>query len=121
MNDGENMQDEDGSEQCVIRDMSDLSPENREAYLERRRNELIKRMQSAMAEDEDESEDVENDESWEETDDIRYKALKLCIEKGYASVSLIQRRFPIGYMQSCKTIDWMVEKGYIISKGKNAD
>lgn len=121
INDGEKMQDEDGSEQCVIRDMSDWSPENREAYLERRRNELIKRMQSAMAEDEDESEDVENDESWEEPDDIRYKVLKLCIEKGYASVSLIQRRFPIGYMQSCNTIDWMVEKGYIISKGKNAD
>lgn len=51
-------------------------------------------------------------------EDIYYKALKYCIETGQASVSMIQRRFPIGYIKSCKIIDWMEKRGFI-SNGKN--
>lgn len=41
------------------------------------------------------------------------KVLKLCIDKDYASASLIQRVFPVGYIKACKLIDWMEQKGYI--------
>ena len=63
----------------------------RQAYLEERRQEIIARM---LAEEETKSND--------ETDDaeLRYKALKLCIEKGQVSVSFLQRSFPIGYIKS---------------------
>lgn len=64
--------------------------------------------------------EVEDDENYDEIDDIRYKALKFCLKKGYASVSLIQRRFPIGYIQSCKIIDWMESNGFI-SRGQNGE
>ena len=49
-------------------------------------------------------------------EELRFKALKLIIEKDVASVSLFQRTFPIGYIRSCKLIDWMESKGYV-SKG----
>lgn len=134
-------QDDDADKKPVIKDMSDWSPENRQAYLERRRRELIERMQREMDADDDEQEqndgleahikcnadnfqaaaqEVEDDENYDDIDDIRYQALKFCAKKGYASVSLIQRRFPIGYNQSCKIFDWMINKGYIKNSGKNS-
>lgn len=133
--------DDDADKKSVIKDMSDWSLENRQAYLERRRRELIERMQRKMDADDDEQEqndgleahikcnadnfqaaaqEVEDDESYDEIDEIRYKVLKFCAKKGYASVSLIQRRFPIGYNQSCKIFDWMINKGYIKNSGKNS-
>lgn len=47
------------------------------------------------------------------------EALKFCIESGQASVSLIQRNFPVGYIASCKIIDWMESKGYITAATGN--
>lgn len=49
-----------------------------------------------------------NDE-WE----LKKQALKLCIKKNYASISLLQRSFPIGYSRAGKIVDWMEEQGYI--------
>lgn len=144
-------QDSDADKKPVIIDATDWSPENRQAYLERRRRELIERMQRDMDEDDagandadDEEDDeqgqsdgieerimfnadnfqalaqeVEDDEDYDDIDDIRYKALKFCAKKGYAAVSLIQRRFPIGYNQSCKIFDWMIAEGFIKNSGKN--
>ena len=49
------------------------------------------------------------------TDEYNIKALQFCIEQGEASVSMIQRRFPVGYVRACKIIDWMEEMNFITS------
>lgn len=82
----------------------------RRKYLEERRRELIRRMQQEMQEDEDD--DDSDDEEMDE-DELRYKALKLAIERNSASVSLFQRTFPIGYWRSCELINWMERMGYV--------
>lgn len=41
------------------------------------------------------------------------KVLKHCIKENKASVAFIQREFPIGYIKTCKIIDWMENMGYI--------
>lgn len=89
----------------------------RRAYLEARRQELIRRMQAEMEDDDDDDDDdddsEENDEEEISDDELRYKALKLIVEKNEVSVSMFQRSFPIGYIRSCKLVDWMESKGYI--------
>lgn len=141
----ETTQGDDEDNKLVIKDMTEWG-ENRQAYLERRRRELVERMQREMDDDEDDDDDeneqeqndeiqerikfnvdnfqataqeIQADENYDDIDDIRYKALKFCAKKGYASVSLIQRRFPVGYNQSCKIFDWMIENGYIKNSGKD--
>lgn len=46
-------------------------------------------------------------------DDKYIQALKFCVESNQASVSMLQRRFPIGYVKACKIIDWMENMNYI--------
>lgn len=109
-------------------DAEEKAAAERRAYLEARRQELIRRMQAEMEddeddeddEDEDEDEDSEREENDEEEigdDELRYKALKLIVEKNAVSVSMFQRSFPIGYIRSCKLVDWMESKGYVSEGG----
>ena len=46
-------------------------------------------------------------------DDTFIRALKYCVMQNAASVSMIQRRFPIGYIKACKIVDWMENMNYI--------
>lgn len=46
-------------------------------------------------------------------DELRKRALKLCIERNSASISLLQRCLPVGYLRAGKIIDWMETMGYI--------
>lgn len=46
-------------------------------------------------------------------DEVYIEALRYVAERRIASVSMIQRGFPIGYVKSCKIIDWMENMGYI--------
>lgn len=102
-------------------DAEEKAAAERRAYLEARRQELIRRMQESMSEDDDDDEDEDDDDDGEiediedgiEENELRYKALKLIIDKDAASVSMFQRSFPIGYIRSCKLIDWMESKGYV--------
>ena len=55
----------------------------------------------------------DDDDDEDDDDELRIRATRLCIRKNSASVSLLQRSFPIGYVKACKIIDWMEEKGYI--------
>ena len=48
-------------------------------------------------------------------DSLMPDALKLVIENGQASISLLQRRFAIGYQRSAKIIDQMEMAGFISS------
>lgn len=52
-------------------------------------------------------------------DDIYIKVLKYCVCGNQASVSVIQRRFPVGYIKACKIFDWMVEKNYVAKQSRN--
>ena len=56
----------------------------------------------------DGAEDVET-----KIDDTFINALKYCVTSNQASVSMIQRRFPVGYIKACKIIDWMENMNYI--------
>ncbi len=46
-------------------------------------------------------------------DDTYIKALNYCVNSNQASVSMIQRRFPVGYIKACKIIDWMENMNYV--------
>lgn len=110
----ENLSDDNEEED----DDEERARAERQAYLEARRQELIRRMQEMSEDDDDEdSESEENDEEEISDDELRYKALKLIVEKDAASVSMFQRSFPIGYIRSCKLIDWMESKGYVSEGG----
>lgn len=46
-------------------------------------------------------------------DETYIKALYYCVSSNQASVSMIQRRFPVGYIKACKIIDWMENMDYV--------
>nr|MDA8212582.1 DNA translocase FtsK [Clostridia bacterium] len=52
-------------------------------------------------------------EQQEDEDELLPAATKLIIECGQASVSMLQRRFRIGYTRAARLIDLMQEKGFI--------
>lgn len=62
--------------------------------------------QDLEAEEEDEKEEADEDE-------LIPEAAKLFIENGQASISLLQRRFRVGYNRAARIIDQMEQKGYI--------
>lgn len=76
------------------------------------------------ADDEDNDDDDDDDEEDDDginyaqmsDEEIRQRALDFCIDKGMASVSLLQRTFPIGYIKAYEIINWMETEGYITSR-----
>jgi DNA segregation ATPase FtsK/SpoIIIE-like protein len=48
-----------------------------------------------------------------DNDELLPQALQICVETGYASVSLLQRRMTVGYPRAARLIDRMHELGYI--------
>lgn len=130
----ESKTDEPPTERQRGEDSDDDLMAQRRAYLEMHRQELIRRMQAEM--DDDDSDDENNEEDDDEPDyevlisaeeesdtmpdSITIQALHYCIQRQSASTSLIQRRFPIGYIQSAKIIDWMESMGFISSSNGSA-
>ncbi|NCC74947.1 MAG: DNA translocase FtsK [Clostridia bacterium] len=55
--------------------------------------------------------DKDKDEG--DSDELLPQALQICVETGYASVSLLQRRMTVGYPRAARLIDRMHELGYI--------
>ena len=98
----------------VLKESQEKSTEDERREDFERRRELIKRMSlfSDDSEDEDDDEDSDDNEEIDE-EELRFKALKICIERNMASVSLFQRTFPIGYIRACNLIDWMESRGYV--------
>lgn len=88
---------------------------DKRAYLERRRQEILERMRNEQEQSDDAPLFVADSSVGDkmDEDELRYKALKLCIERGQVSVSMLQRAFPIGYLHSCKLVDWMEDMGYV--------
>lgn len=46
-------------------------------------------------------------------DEILPRAVKMCVETGHASISLLQRRLHIGYARAARLMDLMEKKGYV--------
>ncbi len=96
--------------------------EERRKYLERRRRELIARIKADMDSD-DEDDDNEDDlfsfdnEEQMSDEELKHEALKLSIQAGVASVSMFQRKLPIGYIKACKLLDWLKSEGYVSQGG----
>jgi len=57
--------------------------------------------------------EIEKPKSEENDDELIPEAAKLFIENGQASISLIQRRFRVGYNRAARIIDLMEKKGII--------
>ncbi|MDE7082990.1 MAG: hypothetical protein K2O89_04730 [Clostridia bacterium] len=72
---------------------------------------IVERLDRLRADSEEDTDEFDEDEE----EELRIKALRYCIDKGYASVSLLQRAFPIGFYRACKTVEWMENEGYISS------
>lgn len=49
------------------------------------------------------------------TDELLPHALKICIDNGVASTTMVQRKLSIGYPRAARLIDQMEERGYISS------
>ena len=49
------------------------------------------------------------------TDPLLPQALKLCIDNGVASTTMVQRKLSIGYPRAARIVDQMEERGYISS------
>ena len=62
-----------------------------------------------------EEQEDEDSEPYAGIDYIFLQALKYCIASKAVSVSMIQRRFPIGYIKACRIVDWMEKMNYITS------
>ena len=61
----------------------------------------------------EEHSDISESDSEPDIEELGKKALKICLEQNQASVSLIQRSLDISFIQSCKVMDWLENKGYI--------
>jgi DNA segregation ATPase FtsK/SpoIIIE-like protein len=45
--------------------------------------------------------------------ELKLKVLELVVESNTVSISMIQRRFQIGYARAGNIVDWMEQKGYV--------
>ena len=48
-------------------------------------------------------------------DPLLPQALKICIDNGVASTTMVQRKLSIGYPRAARIVDQMEERGYIAS------
>jgi S-DNA-T family DNA segregation ATPase FtsK/SpoIIIE len=94
-----------------VQKVTDFVKKNNETYFDQSVSDFINTVE------EEDSDTSSGDESSTDTetkiDDTFIKALKFCVTSNQASVSMIQRRFPVGYIKACKIIDWMENMNYV--------
>lgn len=69
--------------------------------------------ESMIPSDEPETQDSEKEDSKDSLDEYWFEALDLIIHQQSASVSMLQRRFQIGYNRAARMVDLMEEKGLV--------
>ena len=52
-------------------------------------------------------------EDWNDDDELLEDAIRLVVENGQASISMLQRRFRIGYSRAARLIDMMELRGIV--------
>lgn len=95
-----------------VQRVTDFIKANNETYFDESVSEYINKVEEESTESVSSEESVLGGDS-AKVDDTFIKALWFCVTSNQASVSMIQRRFPIGYMKACKIIDWMANMNYI--------
>lgn len=93
-----------------VQRVTDFIKQNNETYFDQSVSDFINTVEEEVTETPSDD-GLAGDSS--KVDDTFIKALKFCVTSNQASVSMIQRRFPIGYMKACKIIDWMENMNYI--------
>lgn len=94
-----------------VQRVTDFIKQNNETFFDQSVSDFINTVEEEQTEQGGEEGATGGDAS--KVDDTFIKALKFCVTSNQASVSMIQRRFPIGYMKACKIIDWMETMNYI--------
>ena len=94
-----------------VQRVTDFIKEHNETYFDQSVSDFINKVE----EPEQSGSLSDGGDAPEETkiDDTFIRALKYCVMQNAASVSMIQRRFPIGYIKACKIVDWMENMNYI--------
>ncbi|MCM1437944.1 MAG: FtsK/SpoIIIE domain-containing protein [Roseburia sp.] len=95
-----------------VQKVTDFVKQNNETYFDQSVSDFINTVEEEAGESEAGGGDMGAGDA-SKVDDTFIKALKFCVTSNQASVSMIQRRFPIGYMKACKIIDWMENMNYI--------
>jgi S-DNA-T family DNA segregation ATPase FtsK/SpoIIIE len=94
-----------------VQKVTDFIKQNNETYFDQSISDFINTVEES--DDSSSNADDGNSESETKIDDTFIKALKFCVTSNQASVSMIQRRFPVGYIKACKIIDWMENMNYV--------
>lgn len=95
-----------------VQKVTDFIKANNEMYFDESVSDFINKVEEETTDNIPSDGSVMDGDS-SKVDDTFIKALWFCVTSNQASVSMIQRRFPIGYMKACKIIDWMENMNYI--------
>ncbi len=93
--------------------MTDFVRRNNETYFDKGATEFINATDEAPDDGKGAKDSGDAKGGDDAPDDKTLKALKLFVSTGQASISQIQRRYPVGYVTACKMIDWMESMGYV--------
>ena len=96
-----------------VQKVTDFVKANNETYFDQSVSDFINTVEQEETSNSMVSGGGEGDDSETKIDDTFIKALKYCVTSNQASVSMIQRRFPVGYIKACKIIDWMENMNYV--------
>ena len=94
-----------------VQAVTDFVKKNNETYFDQSVSDFINTVEEPNGDDG--GADADGGEGDVKIDDKFIQALKFCVTSNQASVSMLQRRFPIGYVKACKIIDWMENMNYI--------
>lgn len=94
-----------------VQAVTDFVKKNNESYFDQSISDFINTVEEPDSGDG--GSDDGNGDGEVKIDDKFIQALKFCVTSNQASVSMLQRRFPIGYVKACKIIDWMENMNYI--------
>lgn len=93
-----------------VQDVVEYIKNNNEAYYDTAVSELINKKMDESNTDSEESISDNN-----EVEPLFIDALRVVIQEGVASISMIQRKFAVGYNKAGRIIEWMASNGYISS------
>ena len=96
-----------------VQKVTDFVKIHNETYFDQDVSDFINKVEEEPSQSPDGGGDPSDESAETKIDDTFIKALKYCVTSNQASVSMIQRRFPVGYIKACKIIDWMQTMNYI--------
>lgn len=93
--------------------VTDFIKSHNETYFDQEASDFINKVEEEPSQTAEMGGEASDDGADTKIDETFIRALKYCVTSNQASVSMIQRRFPVGYIKACKIIDWMQNMNYI--------